>query len=252
MVIQNELSIAAFIPARSGSKRIPHKNIMDLGGHPLIAYTICAAIKSQIFASILFVTDSAEYEEIARYYGIEEVYPQCPADTKSEYDSYIKWLLETLKEEGREFDCFSILRPTSPFRTAGTIKRAWAEFLSNQPVTSLRAVEPVKQHPGKMYALTDGIVPFLRPVWDTTDCASDLPMRDKQIQALPPVWVQNGSLEIAWAETVYRYRSFSGPVIYPFRTRGHEGFDINRPEDVVIANWLISTGQARLPEISVD
>jgi N-acylneuraminate cytidylyltransferase len=245
----NDLSIVAFIPARSGSKRIPHKNIMDLGGHPLIAYTISSAIRSRVFKTIIFVTDSMEYEEIARCYGIEEVYPQCPTDTKSEYESYIKWLIETMKEEGREYDCFCILRPTSPFRHPSTIKRALAEFLANQPIDSLRAVEPVKQHPGKMYSLMEGFIPQLIPLWDTTDCKTDLPMRDKQIQALPQTWIQNGSLEIAWMQTVYKYKSFSGEKIYPFRTQGWEGFDLNRPEDVVIANWLIQTGQAVLPKI---
>lgn len=245
----NDLSIVAFIPARSGSKRIPHKNIMDLAGHPLIAYTIHAALRSMVFNAVIFVTDSEEYAEIARGYGIQDVYPQVPTDTKSEYDAYIKWLVETMKEEGREFDCFCILRPTSPFRQAVTIKRAWAEFIQNQPVDSLRAVEPVKQHPGKMYSLVEGVIPRLLPVWDHTDAVHELPMRDKQIQSLPSVWVQNGSLEIAWTETVCKYKSFSGAMIYPFRTRGWEGFDLNRPEDVVLANWLVETGQVTLPKI---
>ncbi len=248
----NNYSIVAFIPARSGSKRIPHKNIVELANHPLIAWTIMAALKSQLFKTILFITDSPEYEEIARCYGIEEVYPQQANDTKSEYDSYLKWMVETLKEEGREFDCFSILRPTSPFRNEWTIKRAWAEFLTNQPRDSLRAVEPCKQHPGKMYDLYDdltSIVPILKPTWDRTNCENDLPMRDMQYQALPQIWVQNGSLEIAWTKTINKYHSFSGEKIYPFRTRGWEGFDINRPEDLVVANWLISTGQVKLNAI---
>ncbi len=246
----NNYSIVAFIPARSGSKRIPHKNIAELSGHPLMAYTIVTAIKSKVFDAVLFITDSSEYDEIARHYGIKDVYPQQATDTKSEYDAYLKWIVETMKEEGREFDCFSILRPTSPFRSTITIQRAWAEFLMNQPVDSLRAVEPCKQHPGKMYDLYDGMtsyIPLLKPTWDTTDCSQNLPMRDMQYQALPQVWVQNGSLEIGWIKTVNQFKSFSGERIYPFRTKGWEGFDINRPEDLVVANWLIDTGQVKLP-----
>jgi len=240
--------IVAFIPARSGSKRIPHKNILELGGHPLIAYTITAALKSKVFHAILFITDSAEYAEIARCYGIEEVYPQEANDTKSEYDSYIRWLLETLKEEGRNFDCFSILRPTSPFRQAATIKRAWAEFLMNQPCDSLRAMEICKQHPCKMYRIS---VFQAYPVINENgeDYLKKVPYRDCQFQSLPEIWVQNGSLEIAWTQTVFDYHSFSGNKIYPFRTKKWEGFDINRPEDLVVANWLIDTGQAQLPII---
>ena len=62
-------------------------------------------------------------------------------------------MLTRLKAEGRSYDCFSILRPTSPFRTAATIKRAWSEFLAEQGVDSLRAVEKVTQHPGKMWVV---------------------------------------------------------------------------------------------------
>ncbi len=251
--MNNKYSIVAFIPARSRSKRIHNKNILELAGHHLMTYTITTAIKSKIFDAILFITDSKEYEDIARCYGIEEVYPQCPNDTKSEYDSYLKWIVETMKEEGREFDCFSILRPTNPFRSSLTIKRAWAEFLMNQPCDSLRAVEPCKQHPGKMYDLYDGMtnyIPLLKPTWDTTNCNQNLPMRDMQYQSLPQIWVQNGSLEIAWTKTIKKYISFSGERIYPFRTKGWEGFDINRPEDLVVANWLIETGQAKLNAIN--
>lgn len=245
----------AFIPARASSRRIPNKNIVKLAGHPLIAYTIKAAIDSHVFESIFFITDSEEYGNIAKLYGIKEIYPQNATDTRSEYDAYIKWLLDTLKEEKRKFDCFAILRPTSPFRTANTIKRAMAEFLMNQPVNSLRAVESVKQHPGKMYQILNygiNIFPVLIPIWDRADCKNELPMRDQQIQALPKLWVQNGSLEIAWADVPYKYKSFSGEIIYPFRTQGWEGFDINRPEDLIVANWLIETKQAELPRIEGD
>ncbi len=59
----------AFIPARSGSKRLNNKNIINLGGHPLLAYTINAAIKSGIFTKVIVVTDSKLYEDIAKHYG---------------------------------------------------------------------------------------------------------------------------------------------------------------------------------------
>ena len=64
-------SIAALIPARAGSKRVPNKNIRSLAGHPLIAYTISAALQSEIFRDVIFSTDSSYYGDIARYYGAE-------------------------------------------------------------------------------------------------------------------------------------------------------------------------------------
>ena len=70
MVINaNKPSVVALIPARSGSLRVPDKNIRYLSGHPLIAYTISAALGSGIFSKVIVSTDSIEYSEISKYYG---------------------------------------------------------------------------------------------------------------------------------------------------------------------------------------
>ena len=61
----------AFIPARSGSKRIPHKNIRELNGHPVLAYSIRAAIDSGVFDSVICATDSEVYADAARHYGAD-------------------------------------------------------------------------------------------------------------------------------------------------------------------------------------
>ena len=64
-------SIVALIPARAGSKRVVGKNIRPLAGHPVIAYTIAAALQSGIFSAVIVSTDSEEYARIAAYYGAE-------------------------------------------------------------------------------------------------------------------------------------------------------------------------------------
>ena len=68
---EKQNSIVALIPARSGSKRVPDKNIRTLAGHPLIAYSIAAALQSKIFKTVLVSTDSERYADIARHYGAE-------------------------------------------------------------------------------------------------------------------------------------------------------------------------------------
>ncbi len=122
-------SIIALIPARSGSKRVPGKNIHPLAGHPLIAYSISAAKQSGIFSSVFVSTDSEEYAEISRKYDAEVPFLR-PADISGDLSLDIEWIdftLHKLKEMGREYDCFSILRPNSPFQLATTIQRAWKE-----------------------------------------------------------------------------------------------------------------------------
>ena len=120
----------AFIPARSGSKRIEHKNIFPLAGHPMLAYSIQAALQSGVFDAVICATDCEQYAEIAHYYGAEVPFlrrPEISGDKSPDID-WIKWLLTALSAQGREFDVFSILRPTSPFRLPDTICRAWNIF----------------------------------------------------------------------------------------------------------------------------
>ena len=146
-------SAVAFIPARLGSKRVPGKNVRRLGGHPMIAYTIGPALESRVFDAVIVSTDSEEIADIARHYGAEVPFLR-PAALAGDTSPDIEWLEYTIAElqaRGRSYDCFSLLRPTSPFRTAATIRRAWATFTAQQGVDSLRAVELCTQHPGNMW-----------------------------------------------------------------------------------------------------
>src|SRR6185295_5497569 len=146
-------SVVALIPARSGSKRVADKNARVLGGHPLMAYTIEAARASGVFDKVVCSTDTGRLARIAHHYGAEIPFLR-PAEFATSTSPDIEWvddLLKRLKAEGRTYDSCSLLRPTSTFRTAETIKRAWKEFLAEEGVDSLRGVEKVTQHPGKMW-----------------------------------------------------------------------------------------------------
>ena len=110
--------ILAIIPARSGSKGLKDKNIRELNGKPLIAYTIEAAKKSGIFDEIVVSTDSEEYANIARKYGAKVPFlrpSDLSKDTTSTTDVIIN-LLNYYKEIGIEFEGFMLLQPTSPLR----------------------------------------------------------------------------------------------------------------------------------------
>ena len=237
-------SIIALIPARSGSKRVPDKNIRPLAGHPLIAYTIAAALQSEIFAAVVVSTDSERYADIARYYGAEVPFLR-PVEFAGDLSPDIEWVeyaLKRLRDEGRVYDCFSILRPTGPFRQAETIRRAWEEFLAEEGVDSLRAVEKCKQHPGKMWVVRSKRMMPLLPL-----SPPEQPWHSSQYQSLPEVYVQNASLEIAWTKVVFEGRTIAGNVLMPFFTQGYEGFDVNQPIDWQIAEELVQSGQASLP-----
>ncbi|HET9383893.1 MAG TPA: acylneuraminate cytidylyltransferase family protein, partial [Gemmatimonadales bacterium] len=189
-------SCIGLVPARAGSKRVANKNIRVLGKHPLIAYTIAAARASGVFSAVLVSTDSPLIGETARHYGAEVPFLR-PAELATEHSADIEWLeytISRLRQAGRTFDAFSILRPTSPFRKPDTIRRAWREFLSRPQADSIRAVEKCAQHPYKMW-LVEGerMQPFVKQAPED----GGPPWHSRPYQALPRVYVQNASLEIA-------------------------------------------------------
>ena len=239
-------SIVAFIPARSGSKRVPDKNILPLAGQPLIAYTIAAALQSAVFRAVVVSTDSGLYADISTYYGAEVPFLRPPAysgDVSPDIE-WVEYTLNELEKEGRTFDCFSILRPTSPFRMPGTIQRAWEQFLGDSGVDSLRAVERCKQHPGKMWVVRGNRMAPLLPLGPP-----EQPWHSSQYASLPEIHVQNASLEIAWTRVVFQGRTIAGNVLTPFFTRDYEGFDINDPYDWELAETLVRRGKAPVPHI---
>lgn len=238
----------AFIPARSGSKRIPNKNILPLAGHPLLAYTIRAAIDSGVFESVICATDNELYADVAKHYGAEVPFLRSGdiSGDKSPDIEWVKWMLSTLKKRGRDYEVFSILRPTSPFRRPETIRRAWCAFNSDPTADSLRAIEKCKQHPGKMWVVRDKRMLPLLPYTN-----GSTPWHSSQYAALPEIYTQDASLEIAWSRVALKHNSIAGEAIIPFVSQGLEGFDINEPEDWWMAERILATQAAILPTISI-
>jgi N-acylneuraminate cytidylyltransferase len=239
----------AFIPARSGSKRVANKNIRNLGGHPLIAYSISAAIQSKIFDAVICATDSEDYAQIARHYGAEVPFLRSPeiSGDKSPDIEWVAWMLRELEVLGRSYEVFSILRPTSPFRLPETIQRAWVKFEHDPLADSLRAIEKCKQHPGKMWVVQGDRMHPLMPFQN-----GDTPWHSSQYTMLPLVYAQDASLEIAWSRLPLKQSTIAGQSIIPFVSSGLEGFDINQPEDWVLAEYYLANGIAKVASISQE
>ncbi len=240
-------SLVALIPARMGSKRVPGKNIRVLGAHPLIAYTIAPAIQSGVFDAIIVSTDSEEVAAIARHYGADVPFLR-PAEFAGDTSPDIEWVaytLRTLAGQGRNYDAFSLLRPTSPFRTPDTIRRAWDTFLADRRADSLRAVEKCTQHPAKMWVVRNNRLLPIMPFGPERQ-----PWHSSQYGSLPLVYVQNASLEIAWTRVALEDRTIAGETLVPFLTGEMEGFDINNRFDWILAEHLVTTGEAELPAVA--
>lgn len=236
-------SLVAFVPARSGSERVPGKNIRVLDGHPLLAYSVVTGQQAGA-DRVVCSTDSEEIAEIARWYGAEVVLR--PAELATSTSPDIEWLRHAFGSLDERYDLFALLRPTSPFRGPDTVRRALGRLLAHSGADSIRAVEPVREHPGKMW-LVEGET--MRPLLDQFDL--DVPWHDSQFKALPQVYVQNSSLEIAWSRVVEE-GTLGGRVRLPFVTEDEEGFSIDREDEWALAEAMVERGLATLPTIDVE
>lgn len=119
-------SSIAIITARGGSKRIPHKNIKEFCGKPIITYSIEAALKSGLFDEVMVSTDDAEIARIAREAGAQVPFMRSneSAGDYASTDDVLMEVLEAYKTQGREFDTFCCLYPTAPFVTEEKLKKA--------------------------------------------------------------------------------------------------------------------------------
>ncbi|HEX2428319.1 MAG TPA: acylneuraminate cytidylyltransferase family protein [Gaiellaceae bacterium] len=239
-------SAVAFVPARSGSQRVPQKNVRPLAGHPLLAYAIETALQAGVFERVVVSTDSDEIASVARWYGAEVPFLR-PTELATSTSPDIEWLSYTLEHLPERYDLFALVRATNPFRGPDVVRRGLEQLLATPEADSIRAVELVKQHPGKMWLLSaDGrtMAPLLR------QAELEVAWHAGQYQALPPVYVQNSALEIAWSRVVIETGTREGEVLAPFFTDGLEGFNVDDEVDWEQAERLVSSGEATLPAVS--
>ena len=122
-------SAVALIPARSGSERVPQKNIRPLAGHPLIAYAIATAQQAGVFQRVVCSTDSEEIAEIARWYGAEVPFLR-PSEYATATSPDIEWITYTLEQLGEHYDLFGIVRATNPFRGPDAFTRGLRQLVA--------------------------------------------------------------------------------------------------------------------------
>jgi CMP-N-acetylneuraminic acid synthetase len=167
-----------------------------------------------------------------------------PANYATATSPDIEWITDLLERLDEHYDLFAIVRATNPFRGPDAFRRGLEQLLATPEADSIRAVELVKQHPGKMW-IVEGAT--MRPLLDQSHL--DVAWHAGQYQALPPVYVQNSALEIAWTRVVFATGTREGRTVAPFFTSGYEGFNIDDEEDWERAKALLKEGKAELPQV---
>ncbi|MBV4226890.1 pseudaminic acid cytidylyltransferase [Parabacteroides distasonis] len=189
----------AIIPARGGSKRIPRKNIKPFMGKPIIAYSIEAAMQSELFDEVMVSTDDEEIAEIARKYGAKVPFMRS-AETSNDYAGTADVILEVLKKYkdlGREFDTICCIYSTAPFVTSGKLMEAYSKLTDGIDFvfTCVAYSYPVQ----RSLHIVDGKISMVYPEYAAS-----------RSQDLEPIYHDAGQFYVAQVESFVQERTFWG------------------------------------------
>jgi CMP-N,N'-diacetyllegionaminic acid synthase len=189
------------IPARAGSKRLPRKNVLPLGGKPMLGWSIEAALRSGIFDQVYVSTENEDIAELARGFGAA-VPALRPLDLAGDTVTNVAVSLhlhDLLRERGLRYDAIVCLQPSSPLRTAADISQSWKSFVDEKR-SFLVSVTPIDPH-------------YFH--WALSENDGDWKMffGDRFMtvrQELPAVQRPNGAIKIAEVEALRAANNFFG------------------------------------------
>ena len=237
----SQVDVLAVIPARGGSKGLPGKNLAELGGVPLIVWSIRAALDSELVTRVLVTTDSQEIAAVASAAGAEVPWLR-PADLAQDDTPDLPVFLHALGElypDTDEPEFVIHLRPTVPLRPAGMIDRSIRMLRKRPECDSLRSLSPAAKSPFKMWSLTeDGMIEPLVGTWEEE-------WFNQPRQALPEAWVHNGMIDVI-RPAVIRGGSMSGRRILPLFEDSIPVVDIDTAADLDRATEILNLHQSKL------
>ena len=192
--------VLGLIPARGNSKRLPRKNIIELYGKPLIAWTIEAALGSKYIDRVIVSTDNQEIANIAKKYGAEVPFirpSELATDEATTIDAVL-YSLGQLEEVGEKYDYIALLQPTSPLRTTQNIEES-IELLQTKNSDAVISVCEAEHHPLWSNVLPDDL---------SMDNFLDASVKNKRSQDLPKQYRINGAIYISSVKKLKKENSF--------------------------------------------
>lgn len=221
--------VLGLIPARGGSKGIPHKNIVPLGDLPLIAWTIRSAQASSHIDQLVLSSDDDAIIEVARQYGCDAPFKR-DAALSSDTAATLDVVFDAL-DRLPGFEWVVLLQPTSPMRTTADIDDCISAMMSAQAPAAV-SVRPTEDHPYLVFQ-TD-------PEGRLQHFASPPEGASLRRQDLPPAWCLNGAVYVARVDWLRRQRSFLSADTVAYQMPVARSFDIDTPDDLAKVRSLIS------------
>jgi CMP-N-acetylneuraminic acid synthetase len=229
------MDVAAVVPARGGSKGVPRKNLLRLGGHTLVAHAIHCARRAGV-ARVLVSTDDPEIAEEGRRAG-GEVPGLRPEALAGDSARTLDVVLHVLDAADAHPDALLLLQPTSPFRSSDDVRRALALLSERGDADAVVSVTPFDEpHPHKVKRIERG---WLRPF--LPGATSEAPR-----QELPAAYRLNGAIYLVRAAAMRRERTLLPAATLALLMPAERSLNIDHPWDVVLAEALLERGLVSL------
>lgn len=221
----------AIIPARSGSKGLKDKNIKNLCGKPLMAYSIEAAVNSALFDVVHVSTDSEDYAVIAREYGADVPFlrsEQLSSDTAATWDG-VRFVINEYQKRGKEFDIITVLQPTSPLRTPEDINDA-VEFFKNKNANMISSVCEMEHSPLWSNVLPDDL---------SLENFEDENIAYLPRQELPVYYRENGAIYIVRTKHLMKEQNIYKQNSFAYIMDKYHSVDIDDEYDFLFAQLML-------------
>jgi len=222
--------VLGLIPARGGSKSIPHKNLVPLGDRPLIAWTIEAARESIYIDDLALSSDDDLIIEVALRHGCNAPYKR-QASLSSDEAATLDVVLDAL-DRLPGFEWVVLLQPTSPLRTAADIDGCIAKMVAAKAPAAV-SVRQAEDHPYLVFQTnSDGCLRhFAAP-----PTGASLRRQD-----LPAAWVLNGAVYVANVDWLRHQRSFLSTDTVAYLMPLERSDDIDTPDDLAKVRSIIQS-----------
>ncbi len=228
----------ALIPARGGSKTVPHKNIKLLAGKPLLAWTIEAALASDSVERVVVSTDSPQIRDVARQRGAEAPFLR-PAEFAQDDTPDLPVYLHTLRwlAEQEDYHPWAVawLRPTTPLRSAADVDAA-VQLLADSAADCVRSIVAVEHHPYWMKTLNGNC---LQPFIEGKD-----ERQYYQRQLLPTAYRLNGAVDVTRCDGVLANEVLYGNDMRGYVMPAERSVDIDTELDFAMAETILKAKEA--------
>lgn len=228
-------SVLAVIQARCGSTGIPKKNIVQLGDHPLIAYSIAAGLKSKYIDRLVVSTDCEEIAAVAIKYGAEVPFlraTEFAGDFVSSADSLL-WFVKKVEDESK-YDIIIELPPVSPFRTSSHVDQSLEKLVDTDADSVISVVNTGEKHPTRLKRINGDLI---------SDFTKEFPEpKISRRQDLEPCFIRNGAIYAMKHTTLFNTKSRRGVISRPLVMDNKYSINIDSEFDLLVAKALMKEG----------